>query len=154
MCPCKSNLSSTLYLFSYDYYTHTHAFACYNDICYSCILANSYFNIPFVIAYIVMFNMYTKDSDVYIRNQFIYTITILLYYMAYSVSKIYLNKRRKYKLQFLYFQCSFYVYCCVSKRFRRQVKYVLFEIHYNRWREYINRILNNQIRPHQNELFS
>jgi hypothetical protein len=42
------------------------------------------------------------------------------------------------------FKDSFYMYCCVSKRFRKQVTYVLVNIHLNRWRK----ITNNQIMPY------
>ncbi|CAF4995861.1 unnamed protein product, partial [Rotaria sp. Silwood1] len=35
---------------------------------------------------------------------------------------------------YLYFAGPFYIYICVSERFRHQLKYVLLDIHLNRWR--------------------
>ncbi|CAF3859157.1 unnamed protein product [Adineta steineri] len=41
----------------------------------------------------------------------------------------------------------FYISCCVSERFRKQLVYVLVNIWLNRWRQWINRLNNNQIGP-------
>ncbi|CAF4100115.1 unnamed protein product [Adineta steineri] len=38
---------------------------------------------------------------------------------------------------YVYFAYPFYIYACVSKRFRQQLFYVLFELHFNRWRRRI-----------------
>ncbi|CAF4098614.1 unnamed protein product [Rotaria sp. Silwood1] len=43
--------------------------------------------------------------------------------------------------------CPLYIYCCVSKRFRNQLAYVLIDIHLKRWRQWINRLNNNQVVP-------
>ena len=37
------------------------------------------------------------------------------------------------------------MYCCVSKRFRKQVSYVLIDIHLNRYRHRQNTVKTNQI---------
>ncbi|CAF0875238.1 unnamed protein product [Adineta steineri] len=35
---------------------------------------------------------------------------------------------------YIHFVSPFYIYFCASKRFRQQLIYVLFKVHYNRWR--------------------
>ncbi|CAF1110335.1 unnamed protein product [Rotaria sordida] len=46
---------------------------------------------------------------------------------------------------YLYFTCPFYIYICVSERFRRQLKYVLLDTHLNRWRR--TQANDNQVMP-------
>ncbi|CAF0875057.1 unnamed protein product [Adineta steineri] len=46
---------------------------------------------------------------------------------------------------YLYFSSPFYVYICVSERFRQQLKYVLLDNHLHRWRQ--RKINVNQIFP-------
>lgn len=39
------------------------------------------------------------------------------------------------------------LFCCVSKRFRRQLIYVLFKVHINSFQKLFNKMKNNQITP-------
>ncbi|CAF1314737.1 unnamed protein product [Adineta steineri] len=48
-------------------------------------------------------------------------------------------------INYLHFAASFYIYVSVSKRFRQQLIYVLFRIHFDRFR--LRRVNNNQIEP-------
>ncbi|CAF1228077.1 unnamed protein product [Adineta steineri] len=48
-------------------------------------------------------------------------------------------------LVYIYFASPFYIYVCVSNRFRRQLIYVSFEIYHNRWQP--RRMVINQIMP-------
>ncbi|CAF4274820.1 unnamed protein product, partial [Adineta steineri] len=45
------------------------------------------------------------------------------------------------------FAIAFYIYFCVSSRFRKQLVYVFVEIHLKRWRERTHRNGTNQIVP-------
>ncbi|CAF0785604.1 unnamed protein product [Adineta steineri] len=47
-------------------------------------------------------------------------------------------------LTYIYFASPFYIYVCVSNRFRRQLIYVSFEIYLNRWPR---RMVINQVMP-------
>ncbi|CAF0744642.1 unnamed protein product [Adineta steineri] len=47
---------------------------------------------------------------------------------------------------YLYFASPFYIFICVSERFRRQLIYVLFKIHLERWRR--RRMISILILPH------
>ncbi|CAF3266672.1 unnamed protein product [Rotaria sp. Silwood2] len=66
-----------------------------------------------------------SDQVVAVKIQSLLTIGIFVYYMTFAN--------------------PFYIYICVSERFRRQLIYVLFEIHLNLWRR--PRIVINQVAP-------
>ncbi|CAF1170869.1 unnamed protein product [Adineta steineri] len=67
------------------------------------------------------------DAEQTAQSNFIVTITLLIYYSLYA--------------------SPFYISCCVSERFRKQLVYVLVNIWLNRWRQWINRLNNSQIGP-------
>ncbi|CAF0944796.1 unnamed protein product [Rotaria sordida] len=67
----------------------------------------------------------TSDPVIQAKLQFATTVTVIIYYT--------------------YFASPFYVYICVSERFRKQLFYVLFNIHLNRWRR--RRIIINHVAP-------
>ncbi|CAF0977170.1 unnamed protein product [Adineta steineri] len=83
--------------------------------------------IPFTSFYIYILNIYTTDPFVLVSNGLIFTITILIEYSMYSV--------------------AFYIYCCASERFRKQLVHVLGNIFFGRWQHWINRRNNNQVLP-------
>ncbi|CAF1013480.1 unnamed protein product [Rotaria sp. Silwood1] len=83
--------------------------------------------LPRLIFYIYSLNTYPTDFDSIARNQRITAIVNFIYIGGFS--------------------CSFYIYCCVSKRFRKQLIYVLIYIHLNRWRQWMNQMNNNQVTP-------
>ncbi len=45
------------------------------------------------------------------------------------------------------FQASFYIYCCSSSRFRKQLIHVIIHIYLNRCRKSANRFHNNRVVP-------
>lgn len=50
-------------------------------------------------------------------------------------------------MQLFGFQCPFYIYVCVSERFRRQLMYVLFVKYFNRCIKL--RITHNEVNPQE-----
>ncbi|CAF0929093.1 unnamed protein product [Rotaria sordida] len=52
-------------------------------------------------------------------------------------------------LYYLYFSSSFYIYTCVSKRFRQQLMYVLIDIYHKTWKHHANAM--NQVLPEGEE---
>ncbi|CAF1476592.1 unnamed protein product [Adineta ricciae] len=71
--------------------------------------------IPNLIVYVIILQGNIQDLVIKAQINLIYTITLCFYY--------------------LYFSSPFYIYICVSERFRRQFIYVLFKMHFNRWRQ-------------------
>ncbi|CAF2047936.1 unnamed protein product [Rotaria magnacalcarata] len=87
------------------------------------ILSNFIFTSPYSIASILIFSMANVSDPIIIAQlNFTNVLTMLLYYLSFA--------------------CLFYVYTCASERFRKQVMYVLFEVHLKRWRK--PRIVINQ----------
>ncbi|CAF0985806.1 unnamed protein product [Adineta steineri] len=83
--------------------------------------------LPYTVVNIISLNMKNPiDPLVQARIQLSSAVTLLIYY--------------------IYYANPFYVYMCASERFRRQLIYVLFKIHLNRWRQR-PRIINNQVLP-------
>ncbi|CAF3823279.1 unnamed protein product [Adineta steineri] len=83
-------------------------------------------NIPYTVIYIVSTTpQFTQDPVVSAQIQFANLVTTYLVY--------------------IYFASPFYIYVCVSNRFRRQLIYVSFEIYLNRWQP--GRMVINQITP-------
>ncbi|CAF4090566.1 unnamed protein product [Adineta steineri] len=83
-------------------------------------------NIPNTIAYILSaMPGLTQDPVVSAQIQFANLVTTYLVY--------------------IYFASPFYIYVCVSNRFRRQLIYVSFEIYLNRWQP--RRMEINQVMP-------
>ncbi|CAM4828528.1 unnamed protein product [Rotaria magnacalcarata] len=88
-----------------------------------------------------------------IRNLANQTVPLVRRYSVKQLTKIVLNQilsnfifTSPYSIAsiliFSMANCLFYVYTCASERFRKQVMYVLFEVHLKRWRK--PRILINQ----------
>ncbi|CAF0934724.1 unnamed protein product [Rotaria sordida] len=90
-------------------------------------VAMSFFTLtPFnILSALTLNKSIMNDQIAAVKIQASLTIGILLYYLTFAT--------------------PFYIYICVSERFRRQLIYVLFEIHLNRWRR--PRIVINQISP-------
>ncbi|CAF0879972.1 unnamed protein product [Adineta steineri] len=84
-------------------------------------------SLPYTIFNIYDLNTVTTNQDEYARLQLIGTVTVLLYYENFA--------------------SSFYIFCCVSKRFRKQFIYVIFKIHLNWLRKLSNNLKSNQIAP-------
>ncbi|CAF1681790.1 unnamed protein product, partial [Adineta ricciae] len=84
-------------------------------------------SLPFGIYTIYDLNTVVTTSEVAAQHRLIGTITVLLYYEQFA--------------------SPFYIFCCVSKRFRKQLIYVLFKIHVNWIRKVWNRVKHNQIAP-------
>ncbi|CAF0834818.1 unnamed protein product [Adineta steineri] len=83
-------------------------------------------NIPYTVIYIVSTTaQFTQDPVLSAQIQFASLVTTYLVY--------------------IYFASPFYIYVCVSNRFRRQLVYVSFEIYLNRWQP--GRMVINQITP-------
>ncbi|UJR37862.1 hypothetical protein I4U23_030552 [Adineta vaga] len=87
------------------------------------------FTVPYLISNIYVSAAATVSTDpvFLVRNNFLQLMTILLYYESYSTP------------------C--YVFCCVSKRFRKQVVHVLIEVHLKRFQQAANNFNNNQVAP-------
>ncbi|CAF1137960.1 unnamed protein product [Adineta ricciae] len=83
-------------------------------------------NIPYIITYLLQASLDLTGYPVILAQvQFAFSVTMSFLYMSFAT--------------------SFYIYCWASNRFRRQLKYVLFDIHFNRCRE--RTIGTNQIIP-------
>ncbi|UJR10305.1 hypothetical protein I4U23_014511 [Adineta vaga] len=83
--------------------------------------------IPFTSFYIYSLNIYTIDPFERVSNGLVVTITILIEYSMLNA--------------------GFYIYCCVSERFRKQLMHVIFNICINRWHIYRNQQNNNRVMP-------
>ncbi|CAF1277513.1 unnamed protein product [Rotaria sordida] len=68
-----------------------------------------------------------SDSISITQKQLIISITRIIFYGNFSI--------------------PFYIYCCVSPRFRRQLVYVLINIHRKHWQGRLNRHQMNRIAP-------
>ncbi|CAF1317098.1 unnamed protein product [Adineta ricciae] len=91
------------------------------------VFVNVFTIMPYTIINVISLNMKTIDDPLlYAQTQLRSTSTQLLYYVYYAN--------------------SFYIYMCVSERFRRQLTYVLFRIHRNRFRR-TPQIIINQVMP-------
>ncbi|UJR25965.1 hypothetical protein I4U23_007313 [Adineta vaga] len=84
-------------------------------------------SIPYTIYTIYDLNTINTNPEDIARHRLIGTVCVLLYYE--------------------HFASSFYIFCCVSKRFRKQLIYVLFKIHLNWIKKVPNKLNNNQIAP-------
>ncbi|CAF1498681.1 unnamed protein product [Adineta steineri] len=90
------------------------------------VIINLITNIPTVtISAVVFATSNIKNAAISDIIQFLSTVTTIIFYTYYA--------------------SSFYIYMCVSERFRRQFIYVLFEVHLQRWRQRLT--VNNQIAP-------
>ncbi|CAF1570859.1 unnamed protein product [Adineta steineri] len=90
------------------------------------VLINFLTNIPCVtVGVILNATTYITNAAVLEILQFINTITLLIFYT--------------------YFGSSFYIYMCVSERFRRQFVYVMMKIYFKRWQQQL--AVNNQVVP-------
>ncbi|CAF1044797.1 unnamed protein product [Adineta ricciae] len=90
------------------------------------VIVNLMTNIPFVTMVAITYAMGTiQDSSVSEIIQFVSNTTSIIFYS--------------------YFSSSFYIYMCVSERFRRQFIYVVSQMHPYRWQQQIKP--NNQIVP-------
>ncbi|CAF4196806.1 unnamed protein product [Adineta steineri] len=83
--------------------------------------------IPYVVFFVYLLNQHNTGPEQTARNNLIFTIVLLISYSTYSG--------------------SFYIYCCVSERFRRQLVYVLMKVCINRWQQWINNRNHNRIMP-------
>ncbi|CAF1663949.1 unnamed protein product [Adineta ricciae] len=93
------------------------------------------FQVAFIVFASVPFGVYTiydlitivTNAEVAAQRRLIGTIAALLYYEQFA--------------------SPFYIFCCVSKRFRKQLIYVLFKIHVNWMQKVWNRVNHNRIAP-------
>ncbi|UJR08180.1 hypothetical protein I4U23_012453 [Adineta vaga] len=93
------------------------------------VIFNTIMIMPYVIVYILILNALFDGIDTTTSEQFRFanTLTICLFYLSFA--------------------SPFYVYICVSGRFRQQFIHVFYRIHFNKWRRRI--IINNQIIPQE-----
>ncbi|CAF1155547.1 unnamed protein product [Adineta steineri] len=84
-------------------------------------------NVPTIIFNIYLTTSVTTDKILLARNYLIVSIVVVFYYVQYAI--------------------PFYVFCCVSKRFRNQVIYVLIDVHFKRFQQAANKLNNNQVTP-------
>ena len=103
--------------------------------------------LPYIIFYIYTLSQTTQDPERIARNNLISTVTVFIYYLSAAVSIQVSSKKRKY-YSFLKYQGSFYIYCCVSERFRKQLLFVLMKVCVHELRQEVNNRNNNQIVPH------
>ncbi|CAF0741296.1 unnamed protein product [Adineta ricciae] len=90
------------------------------------VIVNLVTNTPCVTMIAITYSMGTiQDSSVLEITQFVSNATTIIFYS--------------------YFSSSFYIYICVSERFRRQFIYVISQMHPYRWQQQIKP--NNQIVP-------
>ncbi|CAF1187637.1 unnamed protein product [Adineta steineri] len=90
------------------------------------VLLNFLTNVPCVTMFAILYATTNINNAAILEIlQFISTITILIFYT--------------------YFGSSFYIYMCVSERFRRQFVYVMTKIYFRRWRQQL--AANNQVVP-------
>ncbi|CAF1073737.1 unnamed protein product [Rotaria sp. Silwood1] len=94
------------------------------------LLYNVIFTLPYTILTILtLFMTNVKDPAITARLDFANVVTILFYYLSFAL--------------------PFYIYMCASVRFRQQLKYVLLDVHFKRWRR--PGIAINQIAPTSRE---
>ncbi|CAF0775460.1 unnamed protein product [Adineta ricciae] len=99
------------------------------------LTAMALFQVAFIVFASVPFGVYTiydlitivTNAEVAAQRRLIGTIAALLYYEQFA--------------------SPFYIFCCVSKRFRKQLIYVLFKIHVNWMQKVWNRVNHNRIAP-------
>ncbi|UJR17697.1 hypothetical protein I4U23_004595 [Adineta vaga] len=96
------------------------------------VLINVVTNVPFITltAVSTTLNNSATNTTVLQRMQFAYIVTTILFYT--------------------YFSISFYIYICVSERFRRQFFYVLCHLHRKQCRKQ-QQVVHNQIFPIQSQ---
>ncbi|CAF4030256.1 unnamed protein product [Adineta steineri] len=86
-----------------------------------------FMNMPYTIVYLLTaMPQLTQNSIIVAQLQFASNVTTYLVYM--------------------YFASPFYIFLCVSDRFRRQLIYVLFDVYLNKWRQQ-RQILVNKVKP-------
>ncbi|CAF1102511.1 unnamed protein product [Adineta steineri] len=83
--------------------------------------------LPYIIYFIYSLNQTTNDPEKIARNNLIYTTLILISYSSYAV--------------------SFYIYSCVSQRFRQQLIFVISNVCIKQCQQWMNKRGNNQIVP-------
>ncbi|CAF0893957.1 unnamed protein product [Rotaria sordida] len=89
-------------------------------------IVNAFTVVPYAIVTTLTLNTSLMSNPVIATKiQFIATLTVLLYYVNFG--------------------SPFFIYICASERFRRQLIYVIFTIHFERWRR--PRIAVNQVTP-------
>ncbi|CAF1117023.1 unnamed protein product [Adineta steineri] len=88
------------------------------------IIFNAFATTPVFITRIVVSNVsFSNDPITAAQIRFAIALTTCIYYSYYAI--------------------PFYIYICVSERFRKQLRYVIIDMHLNRWR----RIRRNDIVP-------
>ncbi|CAF1090676.1 unnamed protein product [Adineta ricciae] len=97
------------------------------------VLVQAIFIVLLTVPYLIV-NIYAltvdslqQDPVLHARNNMIQSVTILFYYESYAT--------------------PFYVFYAVSRRFRKQVGYVLIDIHFKRFQQAANNLNNNQVVP-------
>ncbi|CAF1357276.1 unnamed protein product [Adineta ricciae] len=91
------------------------------------VIINFLTNVPFSTLFAITFvTANWKDTFALTVIQFTYNVSIIIFYT--------------------YFSSSFYIYMCVSERFRRQFIHVIYQIYSQRWRQKLKP--NNQIAPY------
>jgi hypothetical protein len=80
------------------------------------VIFNFFFVMPYCIMTIIYSTFKSNDLNTAAQIEFMYILSICLYYLTFAVSKIILEQ---YEI-FFYFQAPFYIYIWASKRFRRQ----------------------------------
>ncbi|CAF1522942.1 unnamed protein product [Adineta steineri] len=86
-----------------------------------------FMNMPYTIVYLLTaMPQLTQNPIIAAQLQFASNVTTYLVYM--------------------YFASPFYIFLCVSDRFRRQLIYVLFDVYLNKWRQQ-RQILVNKVKP-------
>ncbi|CAF1341945.1 unnamed protein product [Adineta steineri] len=83
--------------------------------------------LPYIIYFIYLLNQTTNEREQIARNNLIYTILVLILYSSYAG--------------------SFYIYSCVSKRFRQQLFFVISNACIKQYQQWMNKRGNNQIAP-------
>lgn len=106
--------------------------------------------LPYIVYSIYALTQINLDPVQMARNNLINSVTVLINYSSFSVSIrliIGLKFKKKSNL-FSLFKCSFYIYFCVSERFRKQFFYVLIKLFRNHHQQ---QQINNQVAPISNE---
>jgi hypothetical protein len=114
------------------------------------VLINFCTFIPYSIQTMYVLTIINPKNPVFTGTiQLVSIVTIYFCDLGYTVRTSSMIFDSKFNISFcfviVYFQTPFYTYVCVSKRFRRQLKYVLFEIYLKRFQP--NEIALNQITP-------
>ncbi|CAF4265848.1 unnamed protein product [Adineta steineri] len=83
--------------------------------------------LPYIIYFIYSLEQTTTNSEQIARNNLIYVILLLIFYLSFAG--------------------SFYIYSCVSKRFRQQFIFVISNACIKQCQQWMNKRNTNQIVP-------